>query len=92
MVRVVSFFTNLAVEEVSHVFRMGHFKKFEHKKVGHFRKLALINFKTQKEPKMKFFDFGAFQKIKKMVSREKIIFHKLFGASHGTPRSKFRKV
>ena len=52
----------------------------------------MINFKTENEPKMKSFDFGAFQKIKKMVSREKIIFHMLFGASHGTPRiSKSRK-
>ena len=34
---------------------------------------------------MIFFDFGAFQKIRKMLSREKIIFHMLFGASHGTP-------
>ena len=42
--------------------------------------------KTEKEPKMKFFDFGAFQKIMKMLSREKILFHMLFGASHGTPR------
>ena len=36
---------------------------------------------------MKFFDFGAFQKIMKMLSREKYIFHMLFGASHGTPYS-----
>ena len=35
---------------------------------------------------MKFFDFGAFQKIMKMLSREKIIFLMLFGASHGIPR------
>ena len=34
---------------------------------------------------MKFFDFGAFQKIRKILSREKYIFHMLFGASHGTP-------
>ena len=34
---------------------------------------------------MKFVDFGAFQKIMKMPSREKYIFHMLFGASHGTP-------
>ena len=45
----------------------------------------MITFKTEKEPKIKFFDFGAFQKIMKMVSREKIIFHMLFGASHGIP-------
>ena len=47
----------------------------------------MINFLTEKEPKMKFFDFGAFQKIKKMVSREEILFHILFEASHGTPRT-----
>ena len=35
---------------------------------------------------MKFFDFGAFQKIIKMLSREKILFHMLFRASHGTLR------
>ena len=46
----------------------------------------MISFLTEKEPKIKFFDFGAFQKIKKMVSREKIIFHEIFWASHGTPR------
>ena len=39
---------------------------------------------------MKFFDFGAFQKIMKMLSREKYIFHMLFGASHGTPRNKLQ--
>ena len=46
----------------------------------------MIGYSTEKEPKLKFFDFGAFQKIKKMVSREKIIFHEIFWASHGTPR------
>ena len=45
----------------------------------------MINFLTEKEPKMKFFDFGAIQKIKNMLSREKYIFHMLNGASHGTP-------
>ena len=34
---------------------------------------------------MKFFDSGAFQKIGKMLSHEKYIFHMLFRASHGTP-------
>ena len=32
----------------------------------------MINFKTENEPKMKFFDFGAFQKIEKMLSQDKI--------------------
>ena len=35
---------------------------------------------------MKLFDFGAFQKNMHMASREKYIFHMIFGASHGTPR------
>ena len=34
---------------------------------------------------MKFFDFGAFQKIMKILSHYKIIFHMLFGAFHDTP-------
>ena len=40
----------------------------------------VINFKIEKEPKMKFFDFGAFQKIMKTLSRDKILFHMLFEA------------
>ena len=63
---------------------------FEFFEMPHFSHLILkmhvINFLTEKEPKMKFFDFGAFQKIRKILSREKYIFHMLFGASHGTPR------
>ena len=35
---------------------------------------------------MKVFDFGAFQNKMHMASREKYIFHILFGAFHGTPR------
>ena len=38
------------------------------------------------ETKMKVFDFGAFQKYMHMASREKYIFHMLFGAFHITPR------
>ena len=34
---------------------------------------------------MKFFDFWAFQKIEKMLSHDKILFHMLFGAFHDTP-------
>ena len=44
----------------------------------------MINFKTENEPKMKFFDFGAFQKIEKMLSHDQILFHMLFGAFHDT--------
>ena len=35
---------------------------------------------------MRFFDFGAFQKIMQMLSHDKIIFHMIFGAFHITPR------
>ena len=38
------------------------------------------------------FDFEAFQKIMKMLSREKILFHMLFGASHGTPRNQTHAI
>ena len=37
---------------------------------------------------MKLFEFGAFQNKMHMASREKYIFHILFGAFHGTPRIK----
>jgi len=36
---------------------------------------------------MKFFDFGALQKIIQMLSHDKIIFHMLFGAFHVTTRN-----
>ena len=45
----------------------------------------MVNFKTENEPKMKVFDFGAFRKIEKMLSHDKILFHILFGAFHDTP-------
>ena len=47
----------------------------------------MINFKTGNEPKMKLFDFGAFQNFKQMLSRDKIIFRMPFGAFHVTPRN-----
>ena len=59
---------------------MGHFRKNEHKKVGHFEKKHVINFKTGKAPKSNMFDFGAFQEKMHMPSRAKFIFHILFGA------------
>ena len=46
----------------------------------------MIYFKTEKEAKMKFFDFGAVQKIMQMLSHDKIIVHMLFGAFHDTHR------
>ena len=50
------------------------------------KKKHVISFKIKNEPKMKVFDFGAFQNKMHMASREKYIFHILFGAFHGTPR------
>ena len=70
---------------------MRHFKKFEHKKSGHFKEKHVTCLKTRNEPKMKIFDFGAFQNKMHMASREKYIFHILFGAFHGTPRTKTKK-
>ena len=64
---------------------MGHFRKNEHKKVGHFEKKHVIDLKTRKEPKMNMFDFGAFQEKLHMLSREKYLLQKLFGAFQDTP-------
>ena len=66
---------------------MGHFKIFEHKKVGHFEKKHVINCKTGKEPKMIMFDFGAFQEKMHITLRAKYIPHRLLGAFEGTSRS-----
>ena len=38
---------------------------------------------------MKFFDFGAFQEIEKLLSHDKILFHMLFGAFHDTSCNSF---
>ena len=66
--------------------KMGHFKNIEYKKVGHLKK-HVINLKTEKEPKMKFFDFGAFQNKMQLPSHDKIIFHMLSGAFHIASRN-----
>ena len=60
--------------------KMGHFRKNDHKKVGHFEKKHAINFKTGKAPKLIMFDFGAFQEKLHMLSRAKYLLHILFGA------------
>ena len=44
--------------------------------------------KLKNEQKMKVFDFGAFRIRMHMASREKYMFHMLFGAFHITPRKK----
>ena len=41
--------------------------------------------KTRKEPKMDIFDFGALQEKLHMLSREKYLLQKLFGAFQDTP-------
>ena len=41
-------------------------------KVGISKNEHVINFKTEREPKMKFFDFGAFQKIMQILSHHVI--------------------
>ena len=64
--------------------KMGHFKKFEHKKVGHFKKLARDLFLNGKGTENEILRFWGISKNRKMQSREKYIFHMLFGASHGT--------
>ena len=56
------------------------------RKSGISKKMHVINFKTEKKPKMKFFDFRAFRKNRQKLSREKYIFHMLFRAFHNTPR------
>ena len=65
----------------------GHFKISQHIKWSISKNSHVINFKTEKEPKMNLFDFGAFQKIMQMLSHDKIIFHMLLGAFHDTPRN-----
>ena len=68
--------------------KMGHFNNFSYRKTGHFEKRHVISFneKTRNEPKMELFEFGVFKKMH-MASREKYIFHMLFGAFHDTPRT-----
>ena len=39
----------------------------------------VIIFKTDNEPEIKFFNFGAFQKIMQLLSHDKIIFYMFFG-------------
>ena len=60
--------------------------------MGHFEKKRVINFKTENEPKMKLYDFWAFQKQMHMPSREKYIFHMRFGTFHNTSRIYRSKV
>ena len=59
---------------------MPNFLMFENFEMPDFSYLILkmINFKTEKEPKMELFDFWAFQNFMKMLSHDKIIFHMLF--------------
>ena len=56
------------------------------RKSGISKKMHVINFKIEKEPKMKFFDFRAFRKKWQKLSHDKIIFHMLSRAFQNTPR------
>ena len=84
--RIISFSVHFLFSYL--IFQMGNgaFQKNEHKKVGHFEKKHVISLKTENEPKIKLFDFGALRKQMHMPSREKDIFHMLFGAFHNTCR------
>ena len=47
----------------------------------------MINLQTEKEPKINFFDFGAFQEIMQnlqMLSHDKLIFGMVLGSFHDT--------
>ena len=63
--------------------KMGHFKKNEHKKAGHLKKMHVINFKKENEPKMK----RGISKKRQKLSHDKNIFHMLFRAFQNTPRN-----
>ena len=56
------------------------------------KKQHVTSLKMENEPKMKMFDFEAFQNKMHMVSRKKYIFHIVFGVFHGTPRIAFIDV
>ena len=59
--------------------KWGISKKSNIKKWGNSKNWHLINFTIEKEARMKFFDFGAFQKIMKKLSHDKILFHMFLG-------------
>ena len=56
------------------------------------RKKHVTSFKIKNEPKMKVFDFGAFQIKMHMTSREKYILRMLVRAFHITPRNIFNSM
>ena len=78
---------------------MPHFLIIENFVMPHFSYLILnylilfskykhvINFNTEKEPKMELFDFGIFQNSMQMLSHDKIILQMLFGTFHNTSRT-----
>ena len=51
--------------------KLGHFKFFNIEKRGISNKKHVTSFKTKNEPKMKAFDFGAFQIKMQMSSHDK---------------------
>ena len=65
-------------------------EKWDISNISNIEKWGILNYshviKTENEPKMKLFDFGAFQINMKMPSHDKIIFHILFwGISYYFP-------
>ena len=54
--------------------------------MGNFKEKNVTSLKIKNMPKMKVFDFGAFQIKMHIASREKYIFHMRFGAFHITTR------
>ena len=48
-----------------------------------------MRFRTKKREKLKVFDFWAFQNFMHMKSREKYVFHMLFGAFQITSRTSY---
>ena len=66
---------------------MPHFSILFFFEMPHF---SLLILKTENEPKMNIFDFGAFRKKMHIPSHDKFLFHILFGAFHVTPRSMVR--
>ena len=71
--------------------RKGHLRVLESKILRQMPQLKIRDqFKNQKEPKMKFVDFGSFQSKIEMPSHDRIIFHVLFGLFHITFRTPYQ--
>ena len=69
----------LSCDNIFIIFEMLHFRRFEIFDMSYFSYFIL---------KMNFIDFEAFQKIMKMLSHDKTIFHILFRAFHVSLRKR----